>query len=85
MRPLLMMLCLWLVVVMSAAPAMAAGVPCDDWNTQAFFETATPESVTACLRAGADPKARSKYGYTPLHWAAVWDGNPTMIETLLAV
>ena len=31
--------CLWLMAVaMGAASAIAAGVSCDDWNTQTFFD-----------------------------------------------
>ena len=30
---------------------------CDEWNTEAYFETATVEEVTACLAAGADVAA----------------------------
>ncbi len=38
--------------------------------------------MRACLRAGADPDARGRDGWTPLHWAAVAD-NAAAIEALL--
>ena len=43
---------------------------CGQWNTRKYFQKATVESVTACLKAGADPKARDDNKNTPLHWAA---------------
>ena len=57
---------------------------CEEWNTEEYFQTATVENVTACLDAGADPKARDKYKWTPLHWAAMYNENPMVIEALLA-
>ena len=47
---------------------------CAEGNTQAYFETATVEDVTACLDAGV----------TPLHWAAFRNPNPAVIEALIA-
>ena len=40
-------------------------------------------AVDALIRAGADPKAATRLGATPLYIAAE-DGNPTMIAKLLA-
>ena len=62
--------------VAAARPAAVSRAPlgppviCEEWNTQEFFETATVESVTACLAAGADVAARDDQRATPLHWAA---------------
>ena len=56
---------------------------CGQWNTHKYFQKATVESVTACLKSGADPKARDKWKSTPLHWAALHNENPAVIETLL--
>ena len=61
-----------------------AGVSCAEWNTQAYFETATVEDVTACLDTGADPAATNDAGVTPLHWAAWSNESPAVIQTLLA-
>ena len=35
---------------------------CSEWNTRAFFESATVEDVTECLRAGEDVNAREPRG-----------------------
>ena len=45
---------------------------CGQWNTEDFLRTATAETVTACLGAGANVAARDDDRITPLHWAA-WD------------
>ena len=39
---------------------------------------ATPEKIQGLAEAGADVKERSKFGQTPLHWAAV-RGTPENI------
>ena len=59
---------------------------CRGWNTKWYFRTASVESVTACLAAGADPMARTEYKDTPLHWAARNRNSkdPAVIEALLA-
>ena len=63
-----------------------AAVRCTGWNTDAYFATATPEQVSACLVTGAvDLEARSASGVTPLQAAAVDADNPAVIEVLLAV
>ena len=41
------------------------------------------DMMTALLKAGADPKARDKNGFTPLHLAAAINQNPAAIPTLL--
>ena len=67
-------------------PALSAQSPpdCEQWNTVAYFDTATPEEVTACLDAGADLEPRGNSDRTPLHWAAGNSENPAVIEALLA-
>ena len=56
---------------------------CRGWNTKRYFRTASVESVTACLAAGADPMARNKDKSTPLHYAASYSRDPAVIEALL--
>ena len=58
-------------------------LPCDTWNSEAFFSEASIENVEACLQSAADPNARDKYGQTPLHFAAAGNTNPAMITLLL--
>ena len=53
------------------------------WNTKAYFQAATVESVTACLGAGANPMARDKSKNTPLHDAAEFTEDLAVIEALL--
>ena len=71
-----------------ATPALAAqeqpAPSCEQWNTRAYFEAASVEAVTACLAAGANTETRDEIGGTPLHVAAVENGNPAVIEALLA-
>lgn len=55
------------VAAAAAKAKSSAAANCGDWNTRDFFENATPESVTACFKAGADPMVRDTWGYTPLH------------------
>ena len=40
--------------------------------------------VQALLAAGADLKARNKWSGTPLHIAAGFSANPTVVQALLA-
>ena len=71
---------------MVVASGLAAQSPssCDQWNTGAFFGTATVEDVARCLTAGADVNARDEAGRTPLHGAVGLSGYPTVVEILLA-
>ncbi|MDE0332325.1 MAG: ankyrin repeat domain-containing protein [Nitrospinae bacterium] len=83
-RVLLAGLCLWLAVVTGAPPAVAAGVSCDDWNTQAFFEGADANDIARCVKGGADPVSRSVFsGDAPLHNAAAYSTSPAVIEALV--
>ena len=72
-----------------ALPA-SAQESCDDWNTHDFFHTATAESVTACLEAGADLNARHEVdwdspdgGSTPLHFASRYSWDPAVFTVLI--
>ena len=49
---------------------------CEQWNTKAFFQTATVEAVTACLAAGADVAARDEDEITPLGTVKLTDLVP---------
>ncbi len=62
---------------------------CGPWKTESypyfsekkdFFKAATVEIMTACLAAGADP---NEGNFKPLHFAAGFNKNPAVIETLL--
>ena len=72
--------------VITAVPACAAaadgGADCSDWNTDRFFEAASVEEVTACLKAGANPEARDEQRRTPLHLAAEFSTDPAVIVAL---
>ena len=65
--------------------AEAARIGCADWNTKRFFESAVPESVAACLAAGAEAAARHDdfLGWTPLHTAAIYSENLAVIQALI--
>ena len=75
----------------ATAPEAAAAdsVDCEGWDSNAperlrdFYGDITPEDVTACLRAGADPDARLVHAATPLHFAATFSTNPAVIRALL--
>ena len=57
---------------------------CAAWYTREYFRTATVNEVTACLDAAADANARDSFGIMPLHWAAQFNANAAVLETLLA-
>ena len=64
--------------------ALQASVRCQGWDADAYFETATPEQVTACLETGTvDLDARDASGLTPLHAAATYSEDPAVIQALL--
>ena len=78
-----------LALALFALPA-SAQEDCDDWNTHDFFYTATAESVTMCLEAGADLGARHDVdwdspdgGNTPLHFAFRYSRDPAVFIVLL--
>ena len=59
------------------------GTDCEVWNTQEFFQSATPASIAACLDAGVDINERvDRYSLAPLHWAVMAD-NAQAVTTLL--
>ena len=71
-----------LCLILWTSPGIAAS--CENWSTVEFFETATVEEVTACLRAGADPNVRvNGFGDTPLHRLAAKSSNPGLFQGLL--
>ncbi|MCY4014587.1 MAG: alpha/beta fold hydrolase [Gammaproteobacteria bacterium] len=53
-------------------PLQSAGgqSACEDWNTPAFFQSASLETLQRCLAAGADPASPDEDGWAPLHHAA---------------
>ena len=82
-RPFFLGFCLWLAVWVSATPALATGVSCEDWNTKTFFQRAGVADVSRCLKAGARMNARNKDGATPLHRAARLSETPAVVTVLL--
>ena len=59
-------------------------VGCPEWNTREFFESATPTEVFSCLATGAEVDTRSDtLSLTPLHYAAAFNGSPTVIAALI--
>ena len=56
---------------------------CVDWNTRAFFQTATVGKMGECLEAGKDLNAWDKDGGTPLHWAARYTEHTAVISALI--
>ena len=76
----------WIVVICSGAPLMAAQASpgCEAWNTEDYFKPPTVDGVRGCLEAGADPMARNGWSVTPLHQAAEFNENPAVIQALLA-
>ena len=63
---------------------LQVAVRCEGWNTAAYFETATPEQVTACLETGnIDLDAPNAAGLAPLHSATAHAQDPAVIQALL--
>ena len=57
---------------------------CRNWRSPAFWMEATLDDVVSCLDASSQPMAQDgRDGTTPLHWTAMWNGNPLIIEALL--
>ena len=82
-RPYFAALCLWLAAWMSATPALAARVSCEDWNTEVFFQRAGVADISRCLKVGAKVNARDEDGSTPLHIAVLLRKTPAVVAALL--
>ena len=78
--------CAFALLALFAVARPALALDCENWNTKAFFGTATSATIQGCLDSGADPNARGTLGqihnFTPLHWIAE-KGDPTVISMLL--
>ena len=62
--------------------ASQAGAGCGNLCDAHWWFTATEADVRAELDGGADVMARTEYGNTPLHSAAL-SGSPASVQTLL--
>ena len=71
-----------LIFELLQAAVQTASQDCKLWNTKRYFQGAPPESVTACLGAGSDPRGKDAAGITPLHRAATYNENPAVIQVL---
>lgn len=73
-----------LASLLIAGNAQSQAVPnCKGWNTERFFESATDESVLACVELGVDIRtAGGNRSRTPLH-RAVWK-SLEVVQALLA-
>ncbi len=80
MRFLLFLLVIWGLLAL-AGQGFAQG--CEGWNTTPFFVAATLAEVVDCLEAGADVNARNPGGFTPLHLAARYTDDATLIWVLI--
>ena len=62
-----------------------AKVTCADWGSFTFFRLASPDTVFACIAAGADPGTPvDTYRGTPLHHAARAVSDTVLISLLVA-
>lgn len=52
-------------------------------RTKDYFQVATLQDVNACLEAGSNPAVRDYWGFTPLHWAAAYNGDPAVVQALI--
>ena len=69
---------LWLVSTVMQRPS------CREWNTAAFFKTATPSDVSRCLETmDRNIEVHAENGVTPLHWAAAKSDSPAVVRILL--
>ncbi len=74
-----------LALLSACSPGQDSGSDCKGWDTVAFWQTATVETVAHCLEAGADPNVRQGFdGWTPLHLAARKNLNTAIIAGLVA-
>ena len=59
-------------------------LPCDAWNTRAYFKVATVADVRRCLEQGAGVREEETWsGSTPLHYAAQYS-TAEVVELLLS-
>ena len=74
------------LLALTAVALPAVALDCENWNTKAFFVSATRAIIQDCLDSGADPNARGTWGHvdgvTPLHWVAE-RADITVINMLL--
>ncbi len=71
------------VTAIGLTTTTSAGLSCQQWNSETFFQTASLDDVFRCLDAGSDIHARDKEGNTPVYWAAS-NEDPAIVEALLA-
>ena len=77
------------VLSLAFTPLAAQETNCDDWMssdwdvTKQFWEAVTLETVADCLNSGSSVNARTEYGATPLHRAALNNRNPEVLTLLL--
>ena len=75
-----------LILLACALALPALPVHADPGANRDLFEASqlrTASEVKAALAAGADPNARRRGGDTPLHLAAIWNDNPSVITALI--
>ena len=70
-------------VLLLSVTSEARGADCGKWKKKGFWKKATVADVEACLQAGADPNARNKDSWAPLHLAIRYSRNLAVIEALL--
>lgn len=54
-----------------------------EWLSSDFWAIASPDQVQSHLRCGADVAAETKFGETPLHFAALSNENTATVQALL--
>ena len=79
-----------LVLSIMAAPLQAQTSYCGNWLSKEFFRVAeeffgkaTEEDVRQCVGSELNPKLTNEYGLTPLHVAARYGADPSVIQELI--
>ena len=68
----------------SSIHAFCGGWISDDSKVlEMFYKDITPAELLKCLEVGADPDTINNSGLTPLHLAAAYSANPTIITVLV--